>query len=101
METEFNGEPVAGGTFPAGIFKTFVESALRIYPPKEDEEATETPTIPAPSATAAPAVPEATAPPEETAPAPEPTAAPPPAEEPAPVPESGGEQAPQTGAASP
>ena len=42
METEFNGEPVAGGTFPAGIFKTFVESALRIYPPEEDEEETET-----------------------------------------------------------
>ena len=38
METEFNGQPVAGGTFPAGIFKTFVESILRIYPPKEDEE---------------------------------------------------------------
>ena len=36
METEFNGEPVAGGTFPAGIFKTFVESVLRIYPPEED-----------------------------------------------------------------
>ena len=30
METEFHGEPVAGGTFPAGIFKTFVESILRI-----------------------------------------------------------------------
>ena len=38
METEFNGQPVAGGTFPAGIFKTFVESILRIYPPKEAEE---------------------------------------------------------------
>jgi penicillin-binding protein 1A len=103
MKTEFNGEPVAGGTFPAGIFKTFVESALRIYPPKEDEEETETPATPAPSATVAPApaAPEETAPaPEETAPAPEPTAAPPP-EEPAPAPESGGEQAPQTGGASP
>jgi penicillin-binding protein 1A len=100
METEFNGQPVAGGTFPAGIFKTFVESALRIYPPKEDEEETETPVAPAPSATVAPA-PEETAPaPEETAPAPEPTVAPPPAEEPAPQPE-GGEQAPQTGGASP
>ncbi len=78
METEFNGEPVAGGTFPAGIFKTFVESILRIYPPEEDEEETETPTAPAPSATAAPtAAPETSEPapaPEDTAPAPEETA---------------------------
>ncbi|MDQ4081627.1 MAG: PBP1A family penicillin-binding protein, partial [Actinomycetota bacterium] len=29
MLTEFNGEPVAGGTFPALIWKTFVSSALR------------------------------------------------------------------------
>ena len=93
METEFNGEPVAGGTFPAGIFKTFVESVLRIYPPEEDEEETETPTAPAPSATAAPtAAPDTTEPappPEDTAPAPEETAAPPPAEEP--PPEGGGD----------
>ena len=99
METEFNGEPVAGGTFPAGIFKTFVESILRIYPPKEDEEETETPTAPAPSATAAPAPEETAPPPEDTAPAPEETAPPPPAEEP--PPEGGGDQAPGTGGASP
>ena len=103
METEFNGEPVAGGTFPAGIFKTFVESVLRIYPPEEDEEETETPTAPAPSATAAPTAAPDTAepapPPEDTAPAPEQTAVPPPAEEP--PPEGGGDQAPQTGGASP
>jgi len=29
METEFNGEPVAGGTYPALIWKTFMQSALR------------------------------------------------------------------------
>jgi penicillin-binding protein 1A len=29
METEFNGEPVAGGTYPALIWKTFTEAALR------------------------------------------------------------------------
>jgi membrane peptidoglycan carboxypeptidase len=29
METEFNGEPVAGGTYPALIWKTFAQSALR------------------------------------------------------------------------
>jgi penicillin-binding protein 1A len=99
METEFNGEPVAGGTFPAGIFKTFVESILRIYPPKEDEE--ETPTTPAPTEpeptaapTEAPDTGGETAPPapasEEEAPAP----AEPAPEEPASAP--GGEQAPTT-----
>jgi penicillin-binding protein 1A len=104
METEFNGQPVAGGTFPAGIFKTFVESALRIYPPKEDEAEDETdsvvPTAPAPAAPA----PEATVAPEtETAPAPAPAPeepAPAPAEpapqEAAPAPEGGGEAAPPT-----
>src|SRR5215213_1377354 len=30
METEYDGEPVAGGTFPALIWKTFAESALRV-----------------------------------------------------------------------
>ena len=29
METEFDGDPVAGGTYPAEIWKTFAESALR------------------------------------------------------------------------
>ncbi len=28
MNTEFHGQPVAGGTFPAEIFKTFMEAAL-------------------------------------------------------------------------
>ena len=28
METEFQGDPVAGGTYPAGIFKTFIESLV-------------------------------------------------------------------------
>ena len=30
METEFDGDPVAGGTFPALIWKTFTEAALRV-----------------------------------------------------------------------
>ncbi len=83
METEYQGQPVAGGTFPASIFRTFVESLQEIYPPEEDEEETDTPSTPVtPETTVAP---EATAAPEtggETAPAPEPTTAPP-AEEPA------------------
>jgi penicillin-binding protein 1A len=40
METEFNGQPVAGGTYPAAIWKSFVEAAQRYkeYGPDEDEE---------------------------------------------------------------
>src|SRR3954451_10705546 len=30
METEFQGDPVAGGTYPAGIFKTFIESLVAL-----------------------------------------------------------------------
>ena len=97
METEFNGQPVAGGTFPAGIFKTFVESVQRIYP-SEVEEEPDTPVVPAPTETA-PVVPEDTgttepapAPEEEPTPAPvEPAPAP---EETEPAPEGGGEVAP-------
>ena len=37
METEFQGEPVAGGTFPAGIWKSFMMSLLKVDPlPKAD-----------------------------------------------------------------
>ena len=37
METEFHGEPVAGGTYPALIWKEFTEKALRYLkaPPEE------------------------------------------------------------------
>ena len=48
METEFNGQPVAGGTYPAAIFRTFIEGDLRNNPPKVKE--TPTPTAPAPGA---------------------------------------------------
>ena len=43
MKTEFRGEPVAGGTYPAGIWKTFMESVLRIDPPPKpkDDDAVE------------------------------------------------------------
>jgi penicillin-binding protein 1A len=74
METEFNGEPVAGGTYPAGIFRTFIEGDLRNNPPKPEE--TPTPTTPAPGTTATPP-PAATAPPTGgTEAEPAPTAAP-------------------------
>ena len=35
METEFAGQPVAGGTYPASIFRTFVGAVAE---PEEDEE---------------------------------------------------------------
>ncbi len=93
METEFNGQPVAGGTYPAAIWKSFMDTALGFEEygtPEEPEEpvapvptgpetpGTTEPTAPAPA-------PEDTAPsgegggtePEETAPAPEVEQAPP------------------------
>ena len=68
MQTEFNGEPVAGGTYPAGIWKTFMERALAIkeYAPKEEEE----PDVPIAPTPVAPETP-GTAAPETPAPAPE------------------------------
>ena len=37
MESEFQGEPVAGGTYPAAIWKTFMQALLKINPlPKDD-----------------------------------------------------------------
>jgi penicillin-binding protein 1A len=37
METEFQGEPVAGGTYPTAIWKSFMMSLLKIDPlPKDD-----------------------------------------------------------------
>ena len=106
----FQGQPVAGGTYPASIFATFMNSALTIEPPNGDEDTeddesetapvTTTPGVTAPApTTAAPAPPEdgAEAPVTEEAPAPpvqeEPAAPPeppppaePPPSEPAPAP---------------
>jgi penicillin-binding protein 1A len=96
METEYNGEPVAGGTFPAGIFRTFMEAVLRIHPPKEPETDTAptTPVTPVPGATAAPTAPPATAPDSggTTPPPPAATPTPVPTEPPAttPAPDTGG-----------
>jgi len=76
METEFNGQPVAGGTYPAAIFRTFIEGDLRNNPPKPEETPTPTATIPGATSTPPPAA--TTAPPSggTDAPAPEPTPAP-------------------------
>jgi penicillin-binding protein 1A len=55
MKTEFQGEPVAGGTFPAGIWKTFMQSVIKIDPPPELKEPATPTTSVVPGATAAPA----------------------------------------------
>jgi penicillin-binding protein 1A len=78
MQTEFNGEPVAGGTYPAGIWKTFMESVLKFDPPAEIKEAkaaadAAASATPGAVATVAPAAPAPTAAPDtggEAAPAP-------------------------------
>jgi penicillin-binding protein 1A len=114
MQTEYNGAPVAGGTFPAAIWKAFMDQARQYkeYGRDDKPEATATPTAPAPStaapeaATPAPATPTTPAPaepapaPEQQAPAPEtqaPAAEQPPAEQPAPDTGSGGGTAPPPG----
>ncbi|MEA2136268.1 MAG: penicillin-binding protein, partial [Solirubrobacteraceae bacterium] len=58
MKTEFNGQPVAGGTYPAGIWKTFMESVLKIDPPPQLKVDATASVTPAPGAGAtAPAAP--------------------------------------------
>jgi penicillin-binding protein 1A len=96
MQTEYAGEPVAGGTYPALIFKDFVEQAMALgYGRREEPEVDPTLTTPAPAPTtttpAAPSTTPSTAPSttapsttEPATPAPE-TQAPAPAEEPAPA----------------
>ena len=122
MKTEFRGEPVAGGTYPAGIWKTFMESVLKIDPPPEpkDDDAAEG-AVPGatgvPGATAAPApaapapsTPEQdapdtggeTAPAQPEEPAPEQPSDIPPAEQPPTAPEGGGgETTPPSGGTAP
>ena len=116
MKTEFQGDPVAGGTYPAGIWKTFMQYLLKYDPlPKKEggdgtgkDIPTPTPdagtTVP-PAATAAPPAATAapptddgtgggTAPPAEQPPAEQPPAEQAPAEQPpAAAPETGGGEA--------
>jgi penicillin-binding protein 1A len=37
MKTDFRGDPVSGGTYPAGIWKTFMEQVLKVDPPSQSE----------------------------------------------------------------
>ena len=73
METEFNGQPVAGGTYPAAIWKSFVERALSYKEygadEAEDTEDDDAPITPAPTTPSTPG-----AAPETEAPAPDTTA---------------------------
>jgi penicillin-binding protein 1A len=63
MKTEFQGEPVAGGTFPASIWKTFMQSVIKLDPPPElkekptDEAAPGASAVPGAAATTAPSTP--------------------------------------------
>jgi penicillin-binding protein 1A len=89
METEYAGSPVAGGTWPAAIWQSFMSQAIAIRDQREAEDAAEdddeTTTAPVPVAPSAPAAP---APEEEApAPAPEPEQPAPTPEAPAPAPE--------------
>ena len=55
MKTEFQGEPVAGGTYPAGIWRTFMESVLALDPPRKDaDDAPIAPDVPGAAAPVAP-----------------------------------------------
>jgi penicillin-binding protein 1A len=54
MEWEFNGKPVAGGTFPAGIWKTFVETTKPEEKPSDLPPEPGAPTAPAPGVAPAP-----------------------------------------------
>jgi penicillin-binding protein 1A len=99
MRTEYLGEPVAGGTYPAGIWKTFMESLLRVDPlPTPDPDSVPrtsattppaggatTPTTPTPSTGTAPSTGATTAPPATTTPT-APTTTAPTAPTPAPTP---------------
>jgi penicillin-binding protein 1A len=85
METEFNGQPVAGGTYPAAIWKSFVEKALsyKEYGPEEDKDDPDAPISPTPAAPSTPGTtsPETTAPePDTSAPSGEGGGAEPPAD---------------------
>jgi penicillin-binding protein 1A len=97
MEYEYAGGPVAGGTWPAVIWQSFMSQAIAIRDQREaekaaeddDESTTTTPLVaPAPSAPApeGEAAPDAPAPAEPEEPAPTPEAPAPPDEAPAPQP---------------
>jgi penicillin-binding protein 1A len=75
METEYRGEPVAGGTYPAEIWRDFMiavdkivddrvnkERARQGLPPREDDEGEQPPPPGAPTVPGSPATPQQEAP---------------------------------------
>ena len=114
METEYRGQPVAGGTYPAEIWGDLMRSWIEIREAREAERGNDdgddtlttpvepaVPTTPAPPTDGVPSqevpaepTPEAPAPtepaPQDPAPSPEPTPAPAPAPAPTPEPAPGG-----------
>jgi penicillin-binding protein 1A len=74
MQTEYHGDPVAGGTFPAEIWHDFLLAAIGIRDqrlvdagkdPDADDETTTTPVAPGPATTAPSTTPEEGAPEDE------------------------------------
>jgi penicillin-binding protein 1A len=128
MKTEFQGQPVAGGTYPAAIWKTFMQALLKIDPlPKKDggdgtgkpietptpgagtyvppaatvappTATTAPPTDPGTGGTTPPVTPPATAPPATDPPATDPPATGPPATDPGTGTGGAGDTAPPAGA---
>ena len=93
METEYAGSPVAGGTWPAAIWQSFMSQAIAIRDTREaeqeaedaeddDTDATPVPVTPAPAPEPAPEEDSAPAPAPEPEPTPEPAPAPAPEEPP-------------------
>jgi penicillin-binding protein 1A len=72
MQTEFSGQPVAGGTYPAAIWKSFMETALGFDEYSDtDEQDPNQPAVPTPDAPETPGTTATVAPtsaPEETEP---------------------------------
>jgi len=57
METEYRGEPVAGGTFPAEIWRDFMLSVQKIRVARDPDKEDEQQEVPAPTGPTAPAEP--------------------------------------------
>jgi penicillin-binding protein 1A len=89
METEYGGNPVAGGTYPADIWQSFMLQAIQIRDTREAEKEAEDgeDTSTTSPLEAAPLEDPAPAPEKDAAPTPEPDPAPAPEEEVAPAPE--------------
>ena len=88
METEYNGGPVAGGTWPAIIWQNFMSQAIAIRDTREAEQAAEDAADDDTSVAPAPVAPTPTPAPDDAAPEPAPTPKPeaPPATPEAPAP---------------